>query len=129
MSTNPRLHHQRPIPIRLFNALKGFGMVKPLNANRLLDKAQKQTGLSNFGDPGIEEPLRRLIDSINKEAQLHAFGTIITEIRLLGILKTRLKAQQLFDQHPEILDRKLPPMVVIAALQRTGTTMLQRLLS
>ncbi|MEO1434081.1 MAG: sulfotransferase [Bacteroidota bacterium] len=129
MSINPRLHHQRPIPIRLFNTLNGFGAIRKLDADRLIRKAQKQTGLKDFGAPGLEEPLRRLIDSINQEAQLHAFGTMITEIRLLGILKTRLKAQQLFERHPEILNRELPPLVVIAALQRTGTTMLQRLLS
>ncbi|MEM6723291.1 MAG: sulfotransferase [Bacteroidota bacterium] len=129
MSTKTRLQHKRPIPIRLFNALNGFGAVSKLDADRLIRKAKKQTGLHDFGSPGLEEPLHRLIESINQEAQLHAFGTMITENRLLGILKTRLKAQQLFDQHPDILDRELPPLVVIAALQRTGTTMLQRLLS
>lgn len=129
MSEQSGLHHKRPFPITLFNALNGFGLVGQLNADRLIRKAKKQTGLSDFGSPGLEEPLRRLIDSINQEAQLHAFGRLITKIRLLGILKTRLRAQQLFEQHPEILDRELPPLVVIASLQRTGTTMLQRLLS
>jgi hypothetical protein len=47
----------------------------------------------------------------------------------LGSLRNRLRAEQLFGEHPEILDLEIRPPIVITGMQRTGTTLLQRLLA
>ena len=45
------------------------------------------------------------------------------------MLANRLRAEYWFKNHPEILERALYPVFLIAGLQRTGTTKLQRLLA
>ncbi len=49
--------------------------------------------------------------------------------RLVGLLATRLRVHDLFTRHPEIANEKIEAPLVIAGLQRTGTTMLHRLLA
>jgi hypothetical protein len=44
-------------------------------------------------------------------------------------LQNRLRAQALFRKHPEILEQELKPLLVVTGLQRTGTTLLHRLLA
>jgi hypothetical protein len=54
---------------------------------------------------------------------------LITKTRLVAALSTRLRVHDYLRRHPEVLTRRLPPPIVIAGLQRTGTTMLHRLLA
>jgi hypothetical protein len=114
------------LPIRLFN-LTGFQT--KLEEGALIDAATKKSGLRDFGDESWRPALRRLLVSLNQEARLHPWGRFITKQRLLGLLQNRLRAQAIFRAHPEILEQDLKPLLVITGLQRTGTTLLQRLLS
>jgi hypothetical protein len=100
-----------------------------LNKDQLIRLARKRTGLHSFGDEFREEPLDRLIDSINQEAGLHPVGRFITRERLTGLLAIRLRAEYWFKKHPEILEQDLYPVNLICGLQRTGTTKLHRLLA
>ena len=122
-----------PWPIRGFNALGPalgkLGALPELEVEALMQRARKKTGLDDFGDEWFREPLGVLLDSINNEAQLSALGQTIMHTRLIGALTTRLRAEALFCAHPEILDIDLGHVIVIAGLQRTGTTTLHRLLS
>ena len=89
----------------------------------------KRTKLKDFGDDFDREALDVLVESINSEARLSPLGYLVMKGRLAGSLKMRLHANQLFKQHPEILEAEIPPIWLITGLQRTGTTFLQRLLS
>lgn len=124
-------HH--PLPIRLFNALRPvldpIHALPKLDMEELIGRARKKTGLSDFGDEWFREPLSVLIKSINEEANLSSLGRTIIHKRLLDALMTRLRAEQLFKTYPEILDVDLGQVIVIAGLQRTGTTLLHRLLA
>lgn len=100
-----------------------------LDKDHLIRLARKQTGLHSFGNNFWEEPLDRLIDSINQEAELNPVGRFITQKRLTGLLATRLRAEYWFKKYPEILDKQLYPVILICGLQRTGTTKLHRLLA
>ncbi len=100
-----------------------------LDKDYLIKLARKQTGLHSFGADFWEEPLDRLIDSINNEADLHPVGRFITQKRLSSLLATRLRVEMWFKKHPEILEQELYPVKLICGLQRTGTTKLHRLLS
>lgn len=122
---------RRPWPIRAFNAV---GFHARLDLEDLLARARKRAGIpgtddADFGAPPLREPLGYLLESIETEAQLHRFGHFITRERLVNVLANRLRAEALFRGHPEILDEPLRPPIVIAGLQRTGTTLLHRLLS
>ena len=126
----PKLHHKpSPLPIRLYNGILGNLKYPSIKFGSLLKAAQKKTGLSDFGDQAFVEPLRKLLEAIESEAQLHAFGRFVTHTRLLNLLCNRLRAEYWFTRHPEILEADLLPIVMVTGLQRTGTTMLQRLLA
>ncbi|MCA9711248.1 MAG: SDR family NAD(P)-dependent oxidoreductase, partial [Myxococcales bacterium] len=77
----------------------------------------------------FREPLGVLVDSIEREANLSSLGRIIVRTRLVSALATRLRVEDLLRRHPEILEIELGPVLVIAGLQRTGTTLLHRLLA
>ena len=100
-----------------------------LNKDELINSARKETGLHDLGPDFWDEPLEKLIYSINEEANLHPIGRFISRKRLIGLLVTRLQAEWWFRKEPGILEQDLYPVLMIAGLQRTGTTKLQRLLS
>jgi hypothetical protein len=126
---------QRPYRPRFIAALNRVGKnlaslgvgTGPLDEAELLRAARTRTGLAHFGDESFREPLGVLLDSIEREARLHTVGRLITKTRLIGSLATRLRVHDYVVKHPEVLRRALPPPIVIAGLQRTGTTMLHRL--
>ena len=100
-----------------------------LDPAKLLAEARRETGLSEFDGPPIEEPLERLTRALRSEARLNQIGIHTWHGRLLNTLITRLRARDWFQRHPEILREQLPPPVVILGLARTGTTLLHRLLA
>jgi hypothetical protein len=100
-----------------------------LDKDGLIRSAKKATGLSDFGKDFWDEPLDRMLNSIKEEAELHPIGRFISRERIVNLLANRLRAEYYFNKHPEILDRDLYPVWMIAGLQRTGTTKLQRLLN
>ncbi len=102
---------------------------RDITAEELLEKAARKEGLEDFGGPDFSEPLEVLLDSINGESRLTPFGKMVTRSRLTGVLRNRLRAQYWYTRHPEILDIPLPEILVITGFQRTGTTMLHRLLA
>ena len=122
----------RPLPISLFNRAGRFaeriGLSSPLDADRMVAAAKRKTGLSDFGDDWFMEPLHVLVRSINDEARLNPLGIMLQNTRIVAALSTRLRAELLFNENPHILDMDLGRIILIAGLQRTGTTALHRLL-
>ncbi|MFC2129495.1 sulfotransferase [Bacteroidota bacterium] len=119
-----------------FNALNyiwgksySLGLRSSLNKDDLLKNAQRITGLSDFGKDFMDEPLDRLIWSLENEARLHPVGHFISRNRIINLLTVRLRAEFWFKKHPEILEQEIYPPIVIVGLQRTGTTKLHRLLN
>jgi hypothetical protein len=100
-----------------------------LDAHALVRGAEKATGLSDVGPEFDITPLEKLCASVAEEAHLTPVGLAITQGRLSAILQNRLRAEALFSAHPEILASPPVAPIVIAGLQRTGTTNLHRLLS
>lgn len=100
-----------------------------LNRDDLIRTARKSTNLMDLGKDFQEDPLDRLILSLNQEARLHPVGRFISRKRIINLLTVRLKAEYWFKRHPEILEMELNPPWVITGLQRTGTTKLHRLLT
>ena len=95
----------------------------------LLAEAREKTGLEDFGDDYFREPMRRLLDSLSREARLSDAGRATQRARILGNLTTRLSAEAFVERHPEILDESVDDPVVIVGPSRSGTTRLHRLLS
>ena len=81
---------RRPAALHLLNLRRP----PPLDARALLAAAERHTGLSDFGDPFFREPFEVLIDSINREARLHATGRAIMATRIAGLLENRLRVEE-----------------------------------
>ena len=124
---------RRPRPVAWLNALgpvlARVGALRPLEEEALLAAARRKAGLDDFGDEWFREPLRVLLESLNSEAQLTPLGHLIQRGRILDALVNRLRVEALLREHPEILEIPLGPVVVVAGLQRSGTTLLHRLLA
>jgi hypothetical protein len=123
----------KPLWFRMINSAweKSYFLGTKINLSKdqLIKRARKKTGLHSFGNDFWEEPLDRLLDSVNREAELHPVGRFITRERLTGLLATRLRAENWFRKYPGILEQELYPVSLICGLQRTGTTKLHRLLA
>ena len=126
-------HPYRPLPIRVLNKaghlMEKLGVDATLDVNSLMQNASKKSGLWDYGDLWFREPLQVLVNAINDEANLTPFGRLVQRSRLESALVTRLRVEALLKEHPEIHDIELGKLVLIAGLQRTGTTTLHRLIA
>ncbi|MCU0847321.1 MAG: sulfotransferase [Spirochaetes bacterium] len=127
-STEYRKPH-RPAVISLINLIGGFFRKKRFDARDFIRTASKKTGLDDFGNRSFLERMELLLDSIDLEARLHPFGRFMIKQNLVRFLSNRLKIEEAFKKKPEILAVKMEDPVFIIGLQRTGTTMLHRLIA
>lgn len=123
----------RPAPIAIINDVArklgrlGLQAFELRREEELLERARQRTKLHDFGDESFRDPLRRLLSALNAEAELHPFGRFMARENLLRVLGNRLKMEADLARHPEILALELEPPIFITGLQRTGTTVVQRL--
>lgn len=131
--TRPTFNPYRPTLISLVNwlgrLLEKVGIRASLDEESLLAAARRKTGLVQFGDESFRPALRILLQALEQEARLHPVGRFILRTRLVDMLGVRLGVEDLLSRHPEILQQEIRAPIVIAGLQRTGTTMLHRLLA
>jgi hypothetical protein len=100
-----------------------------LDPDELIAQARAETGQQEFDAPDVEAPLRILTRALREEAQLTPVGMQFWSGRLHGILVARLRGRDWVKRHPEILEERVPPPLVILGLSRTGTTLLHRLIA
>ncbi len=100
-----------------------------LDGKKLRERAQKRTGLEDFGDPPIEPALSILTDSLERHADLHALGRFLMRGHLLGILETRLRLAGIWRAQPHILTTPIEKPIFITGMPRSGSTFLQELLA
>jgi hypothetical protein len=110
-------------------ALIDYQSVAPLDEQSLLDQAQRNTGLDDFGEDGWREHFRALLDAIHKEAKLHFVGRILTRSDLITYLEVRLNVTDAYKKHPEIEQEVIKEPVFILGFGRSGTTILHETLS
>jgi hypothetical protein len=108
----------------------GFADTPVLERETLLRRAREHTGLDDFGeDRWFEQPLEALLKAIRGEAQLNMAGEWTARAQIEKMLHDRLRAEQWFTRHPEILARPLPHPVIVVGPMRSGTTRMHRLLA
>jgi len=101
----------------------------PLDEASLLAAARRTAEREDFVDESFREPLRRLLASLETEARLHPLGRMLVRQSLVRALVNRLRLEELSERHPEIREQRVTAPVFIVGLQRTGTTLLHRLLT
>jgi hypothetical protein len=129
-------HHEGPpsnlVPqaFRLLNALAGgLGLYRrPLSTDELLAAARRRTGLADFGDWEVEEPINVLVESYEREANLNPFGRMAARWDALRFLTNLLRMREEERKSPAILGEQIDRPIFITGLPRSGTSFLHELL-
>lgn len=121
-------HPRRPRVAQLYNRARSLAPPAELSVPALLAAACAAAGAADFGEDSFREPLAVLVDSLNREARLNPLGLAIMRGRLTALLENRLRIEALIAARPAIAALPIRRPLVIAGLQRTGTTLLHRLL-
>ncbi len=103
-----------------------------LDPDELLTTARATTGLDDLGEaewPGWTETFRRLVSSIDTEAQLHTLGRVVTRAELLKVAETWLRLQREWATRPAIRAEPIDAPLFVVGPPRTGTTILLELLA
>ena len=103
-------------------------MESPFDLAGVLADAQRKESLTDWGPGEFDAPLRVLLDDYAR-ADLNPIGTHVLRSGLVHSLRMRLRAQEWFRRHPEILDETVAAPIVVVGMMRSGTTLLQRLLA
>ena len=104
-------------------------MQTSLDEASIVAEARAKAGLDDFGDESFREAMRVLLAALDREAGLLDFGRAAQRARVVDLLVNRLRAEDAFRRHPEILAEPIAPPLVIVGLPRTGTTLLHRTLA
>src|SRR5581483_7001173 len=101
----------QPWMLAVVNRVAGFldRLHGPLSAAQLIEMAQQRTGLDDFGDVAIAEPLAVLVS---------AFGRLAARWDALRFLTNLLQLRAAEKRHPEILAEPIVAPIVITGLPR-----------
>jgi len=100
-----------------------------LDAEDLLTRAARRTGLSDFGDDSFRAPLAVLLDAYEREARLTVAGRVAVRANTLRLLEQRLWVEEYRKRHPDIAAQPIRQPLFIISLSRAGTTLLHHLLA
>ena len=104
-----------------------LGMSK-LDREAILKNAIKKTGYKNFGNEKYIEVLDRFVDNINK-ADITPLSKFSLNFLARKTAMNRLHIENYIEKHPEIEDIPIESPVFVTGFPRTGTTLLQNVLS
>tara|TARA_B110000444_G_C18835320_1_gene595618 strand:+ start:1211 stop:2335 length:1125 start_codon:yes stop_codon:yes gene_type:complete len=100
-----------------------------LEGQRLIDKAIADTGLDDFGNHPLVEPLNILVQSMNAAKDASELGRNHFKSSVCSALTTRLQIENYTTEHPDLLNGIIEKPIFIVGLPRTGTTTLHHLLN
>jgi hypothetical protein len=124
----------RPIRLRLANAAGGrLGRVGkrliPLSVDSMVRAAERKTGIRDPGDAAFREPLERLLESIETDANLNTVGRWAVRDETIQLLCKRLRLHDYLTRHPHVRDVPVERPVFIVGFPRTGSTFLHNLMA
>lgn len=109
--------------------MMNMGEMINFETDALLADASQRSGLGDFGDASFRPALQVMLKSLKEEAQLSDTGHHLLRQRIVEQLCNRLRVEDYCKRYPSILDESIEKPIVIVGLPRTGTTLLQRVLS
>jgi len=95
----------------------------------LHETAAAQAGLDDFGDDYYLGGLRVLLEALDNDLKLDDNGRHRITGLILSVLVSRLYSQKGWRENPECLKTSIRQPLIVTGVPRTGTTVLQRLLS
>src|SRR5213594_2357413 len=129
------LRQIRPLlPVRLLNgcgALLGETRIPSARAHAtdLIETAKRRCRLDDFGEGEFFDALSRLLESCHSEARLNLIGKVALRTNILQTLCSRLQMERDRQLYPNIAQQKIQEPLFIVGLPRSGTTLLQTLLT
>ena len=87
-----------------------------MDAKTLHQLAERETGLSDFGDPYHREGLEVLLHSIDKDADLHFFGRLITRMVLINYMTQRALFVEAQKRSPDIFRAELNAPFIVTGI-------------
>jgi hypothetical protein len=109
--------------------LHGLGLpFGKLGEASLLDAARRITGLEDWGGEHFLEPMRVMLEDVERSG-ITPLARISTRDIGIHCLSTRLRLTEYFKRHPHVHEQGVERPVFILGFPRTGTTLLQNLLS
>ncbi len=123
----------RPLWMKLLNTVGAVfdrvGIRPRLDANDILQRVRKKTGLQGPAPGWDQGGLEMLVWSLNNESQLNTFGRIATRQMLVGLVSNYVTLNDWFDKHPEEEQQVIEKPVFIVGLPRTGTSAMHGLMA
>jgi hypothetical protein len=101
---------------------------RPMAAQGLMRRAQRHTGLNDFGEDDLLEPLQLFLDSCVADASLSLVGRLATQWDVQRFLVNLLRLRAMETACPAILEERIERPIFIAGLPRSGTTFLHRMM-
>lgn len=98
-------------------------------ASDLVEAAEAETGLCDWGPLAFREALERLVESIRSESRLTPVGLDNMRADLMTSLRTRLRLQAEHAADRRIAAVPIAAPIIIVGLPRSGTTNLHSLLA
>lgn len=123
-----------PLPIRagvsLATRLDRIGIkIVDLSLDALKQRAEKFAGTAEWNDPQFLADMNIFLGFVDKNREMSVPAKVATRADITRRLTNFLKLQEAKKRHPELVDQPVKAPFVIVGLPRTGTTLLQRLLS
>jgi hypothetical protein len=103
-------------------------MAQQWNADELIEKAQKATGLERFDSDSFREGFEIFLSDFSKQS-VSDYGAKGLQDAVLLALSNRLKATNYLSKRPELLKRPIKRPAFVFGIPRTGTTLLSNLLA
>ncbi len=99
-----------------------------LDPDSVLAQAKRKTGLDDWGDERFMEPMRQMLAAV-PECDYTVLGTVLFRGNTFRAVCHRLQIEAFFARHPEAEALPVDRPVFVLGFPRTGTTLLQNLLS
>lgn len=116
--------------LKLADSLAGaIGLLdRRFTSDAFIRLARRRTGLEDFGDADLGEPLRRFLNACTDEARLSLVGRFATHWDVVRFLSNLLTLRAAEREHPEIASEPIHRPIFITGLPRSGTTFLHRMM-
>ena len=98
-----------------------------MQADELIEAAQKEAGLTEFDSDSFREPLEFMLRCIEQRPERDAIHQSL-DPQFVEALVNRLRVADHLRQHPELEDAPIESPVIVMGMPRTGTTAVSYLL-